>query len=121
MVFHPVLKQIFSNNDEIFQNGSALEGKARTEIIKQVAKDGWIRIRHYSYTKPEYWSIQCDNFYLRKSDIQIFVDDAIIEGVMYPNEELHILGFDDDDNHIIYTWSEGGATTFLNESKMKGT
>ena len=110
------IKQIFNDNGETFQNGSALEGKARAEIIKQVTNDGWIRIRHY--TKPEYWSIQCDNFSLRKSDIQMFVDDAVMNSAMYPDEELHILGFNDDDKHI-YTWKDGGATTFINESKIK--
>lgn len=33
------------------------EGKAREVLIKQVSKDGWIRIRHYGRPR-DYWSIQ---------------------------------------------------------------
>jgi len=32
------------------------EGKARIEIIKNISKQGWIRVRHY--TKPSnYWTL----------------------------------------------------------------
>jgi len=40
------------------------EGKAREEIINQVIKKGWIRVRKYD--RPEYWSI---NVYFLTKDV----------------------------------------------------
>jgi hypothetical protein len=42
------------------------EGKAREEIIEQMLKRGWIRIRHYG--RNDIWSIQCFNFGSRQKD-----------------------------------------------------
>ncbi len=91
-----------------------VEGKAREALIKEVAKDGWIRVRHYVRPK-DYWSIQFDVFRSRKKDIKSLVEDLIyIEKKMYKEDELILIGYDDGTQEQ-YSFMEGGANKFLQE------
>ena len=92
------------------------EGKAREELIKSVARKGWIRIRRY--TRPrDYWSIQYDDFRKRERAIKGCVEDLVLtEEIMSINDELILLGYDDDSNYQ-YSFMQGGAKAFLEEKK----
>jgi hypothetical protein len=104
-----------SHNEKV-----GVEGKAREELIKEVSKEGWIRIRHY--TRPrDYWSIQFDNYRLRKRDIKSVVEDLIyMEKKMYKDDELILVGYDDGTQEQ-YSYQNGGATAFLNEQSKTRT
>jgi hypothetical protein len=91
------------------------EGHARQQLIMDATLDGWIRVRHY--TRPrDYWSIQCDEVHKRKSDIKSMVEELMLTGIMYKSDELIITGFVDE-AQIQYAYADGGADTFLSESK----
>lgn len=51
------------------------EGKQRDEILTNILKLGWVRIRFYY--KTDQWSVQCDSFQLRKKIINRFVEIAV--------------------------------------------
>lgn len=93
------------------------EGKTREELIKMVAQDGWIRVRHY--IKPrDYWSIQCDNTKLRKSSIHDFLYWAIKNEFMTYYDEVVLLGYNDADDREYYSFQSGGVQEYLmNEAK----
>ena len=112
------IKSIFNKNGEEFQTAATREGKAREEIIKLVAQDGWIRVRHY--IKPrDYWSIQCDRVKLRKENLRDFVNWALDKKVMGYHDEAIILGYEDDYRDL-YDFQSGGIQNFLmEESKVK--
>ncbi len=71
---------------EIYQKHAermGLEGRQREEIILSVYKLGWIRIRYYD--RNDLWSIQCDNYKVRKKIIDRFIEigvygESIIKG-----------------------------------------
>ena len=95
------------------------EGDARKEIIKEVSKRGWIRVRHYF--KPDYWSIQCDSYsnHIRTRTIKKFLEWAIIDkGIMDEQAELRILSYDTDYLYVV-SWNEGGAITILEKLRKK--
>lgn len=70
------------------------EGKAREEIIKEVSKMGWLRVR--KYRRPEYWSIQFDNHRRRKKAINNFIEWAMLDSkVMHQYDEIVLIGYDD--------------------------
>jgi hypothetical protein len=93
-----------------------VEGKAREEIIKKVSSDGWIRVRHY-FKPKDYWSIQFDQFILRQVSIKSFLEWAVHEGkVMYRNEELILLGYENN-KQMSYPYTNGGVQVFLDETK----
>jgi len=90
------------------------EGKAREVLIKQVSKDGWIRIRHYGRPR-DYWSIQYDKYTLRKKDVKGIVEYLISEnGIMDKYDEIDLLGYDDV-TQFTYPFMKGGAEKFLKE------
>lgn len=91
-----------------------VEGKAREEIIKDVSKKGWVRIRFYE--KRDTWSIQFDKWILRKKTVINFVLWSIAENNMNPNSTLTLSGFDDN-FYKKYSFMEGGAKSVLNEYK----
>lgn len=93
------------------------EGKAREEIIIQVAHQGWIRVRHYQ--KPEdYWTIQFDRFGKRKYTIDAFIDYALENLGMHMNDAISLLGYDDGYSKN-YSFQEGGISAFLMEVLQK--
>jgi len=87
------------------------EGKAREEIIKLVAKDGWVRVRHYS--KPDYWSIQCDSIKRREHTIENFIYWAIEHKLVTYDSPATILGYDNPEDKLVYDWENGGLKRFL--------
>jgi hypothetical protein len=112
------IKSIFNKNGEEFQTAATREGKARKEIIKLVAQDGWIRVRHYIRPR-DYWSIQCDRVKLRKENLRDFVNWALDKKVMGYHDEAIILGYEDDYRDL-YDFQSGGIQNFLmEESKVK--
>ena len=70
------------------------EGKARAEIIKSAAAEGWIRVR--KYVAPRYyWSIQYDAYGKRKREIDDFILWAV-EMAGMKSEDIRILvGYED--------------------------
>lgn len=106
------IKDIYDSYNEKM----GVEGKAREFLIKEVIKDGWIRIRHY--VKPnDYWSIQYDTFRLRKRDLKNLVEVLMLdEQVMQKDDELVFMGFEDGSKYI-YSYMNGGASKFLTENK----
>ena len=85
------VKKIFKKHNE----GRRVEGKAREEIIKELSKDGWVRVRKYN----EYWSIQFDNYVKRKRTVKNFIEAAILDlRVMRTLDYLILIGFEDGTN-----------------------
>jgi hypothetical protein len=69
-----------------------IEAKARSEIIREAARNGWIRIRHY--IRPgDYWSIQFDRWELRKGVIVNFVRTAMEKNTIWPDDTICLTGF----------------------------
>lgn len=94
------------------------EGKAREEIIRKVAKDGWIRIRYYAVRGNEYWSIQCDKFARRKESIFKFIDEAMEKYGMNMNDPAIVMSYDTDEVKR-YPFQAGGIGELLKEEKEK--
>ena len=93
------------------------EGKAREEIIKLVAKNGWLRVRHYAIPK-DYWTIQFDSHRKRKKNIDAFIDYALENLNMNINDELSLLGYEDNFQKT-YAFSDGGISIYLMERVKK--
>lgn len=98
------------------------EGKAREELIKRVARQGWIRIRHYVRPR-DYWSIQVDSYRKRKRKIQAFCDWAIDNQFMGFTDEVTIVGYDTGE-FLNYSFQEGGVSKLYemwitNKEKIK--
>jgi len=91
------------------------EGKAREEIIKQISKDGWIRIRHYIRPK-DYWSIQFDSFFKRQRLLKSLINYMIHSKLMSMNDEVVFLGYEDSEV-FSYSYINGGIGKFLQEDK----
>lgn len=94
------------------------EGKAREEIIKEASRQGWIRVRHYVNKGGDYWSIQADNIRRRKRQINDFIFWALEQDYMTMNDELVILGYDDE-RVLRYGFMEGGVKAYMEERKKK--
>lgn len=92
-----------------------IEGNARSEIIKEAARHGWIRVRHYVGT-PDYWSIQADCYRDdRRAELVRLVHRLMDGGVMRRGDEIRIEGYDDD-ARLRYSFAEGGAERFITEA-----
>ena len=98
-----------------------LEGKAREEIIKNIAKKGWIRIRYYSGHGGEYWSIQCDNYRRREKAIFDFIDYAIDNNIMAFHDPVSIISYDVGGVSLSYSFGEGGISKLYENRKKKGS
>jgi hypothetical protein len=102
-----MVKKIYDKHHE--KIGS--EGEAREELIKLVANNGWLRVRHYE--RPDYWSIQCDSTRLRDHTIENFIYWAIEHKVMRYDSSATITGYNDPDDVHTYEWKDGGIKGFL--------
>ena len=92
------------------------ESKAREELVRLAAANGWIRIRHYANPK-DYFSIQTDDTVKRRKDIIAFVVWAIEQGIMMPDSEAQIVGFNDPGDFQEFKWADGGIERYLSEQK----
>ena len=92
------------------------ESKAREELVRLAAAKGWIRIRHYANPK-DYFSIQTDDTVRRRKDIIAFVMWAIEQGIMMPDSEAQIVGFNDPGDFQEFKWADGGLGRYLSEQK----
>ncbi len=99
-----------------------IEGKAREQIIRQVAKAGWIRIRHYDGAE-NYWSIQCDDIDSRKRGINAFIHWATHQylepeqrtsTIMNLSDPLKVFGYESDE-YRTYSFADKGVARFLSE------
>ena len=88
------------------------EGKARAQIVAEVCRNGWIRVRHYVGAREDYWSIQVDRYEVRKDLILSFIAWALDAHYMTPQESLRITG-NDDDTMIGFTFQNGGIAGYL--------
>ena len=95
-----------------------LEGKAREEIIKDIAKKGWVRIRYYVGRGSEYWSIQCDDYRRREESIFSFIDYAIDNNIMTYHDPVSIISYDSGIS-ISYSFAEGGISKLYERLKRK--
>lgn len=93
------------------------EGKAREEIIKMVASNRWIRIRHYK-TPQDYWTVQFDNYRKRKRSVGEFIDYALENLKMSMNDTISLLGYEDGYSKT-YDFMSGGVSAFLMERKRR--
>jgi len=85
------------------------EGDAREEIVKEVSKNGWIRVREY----PSYVSIQFDSYRKRKKVIQNFIFWAMYEKKALPKKlPIKLMGFEDG------FFEETSASIVLSESSL---
>lgn len=109
------IKDIYKLYDEKL----GFEGKARKQIIMEVSKNGWIRVRKYN--RPYYWSIQCDHIRIRKESIKAFCNWAVDNGLMSYHDEVHIIGYQDEgiEGKEVYYATEGGIKNLLFEAKKK--
>lgn len=89
------------------------EGEARKQIIQEISKQGWIRVR--SYKRPrEYWSIQAFDIFRAGKAIKNFLFWAIDEGHMYPDEEIILFSYKSGE-YMQFGYEEGGAKKYLAE------
>jgi hypothetical protein len=92
-----------------------IEGNARSEIIKEAARHGWIRVRHYVGT-PDYWSIQADCYSdARRSELAQLARRLMAAGVMHSGDEIRVEGYDDG-TKLRYSFAEGGAQRLVSEA-----
>ena len=99
---------------EDFGETPGSEGRAREVIIREAAKHGWIRVRHYVNRGSDYWSIQADDAELRRVVIEQFVRYALGRGIMAANAELRIASFTSQ-TMTTYNYTDGGAQAYLAE------
>ena len=99
-----IIQRVFDKNGEKLGQ----EGKAREELIKFVAKEGWIRIRHY-VGKNDYWSVQTDSTQKRRRELLMFFKWAFEEKVIHPDDNLILMGYDDPNDVHRFMTVEGGA------------
>lgn len=83
------------------------EGKAREEIIRDVSKYGFIRVRKYR----NYTSIQFDEYLRRRKVINNFILWAVSENVISENEIIVLIGYDDNFN------KKGDVKSIISENK----
>jgi len=95
-----------------------LEGKTREQIIRKVAEDGWIRVRHYIRPR-DFWSIQTYDTRRDKKAIENFILWCLNEGTMSMNDEIHILSYKDGSMQS-YSYQDGGVRTYLFEKIQEG-
>lgn len=106
-----------------------LEGKAREEVIKHVAKEGWVRIRHYT-GRNDYWSIQTDDTEKRKKEIKAFCywalkvprneeGEQIGNPIMTYHDSAVIMGYDNPDDIKRYGFQNGGIKRYMIEKTIK--
>lgn len=83
------IKKIYKKHEEPV----GLEGKAREEIMVDLIRDGWIRIRYVP--RKDFFTVQLDKLSERKKNhIYAFASEAVkgIHGVKYhSNSEMKIL------------------------------
>jgi len=79
------LKKIYKKFKEPF----GFEGKARGEIMTNIMKDGWLRVRQLR-TPVDMWTIQFDNYSRRKAAIKSFVTKFYME-TLYDDDMLHLI------------------------------
>lgn len=98
------------------------EGKAREEIIKDVAQRGWIRVRHYT-GRNDYWSIQTDDTNIRAKALKAFVrwatkipEDGSKPTMSY-DDTVIIMGYNDPNDIKRYDFMTGGVKRYLVEKK----
>lgn len=89
------------------------EGKAREAIIKRVSKRGWIRVRHYK--KPDYWTIQFDEYQKRKYILEAFIRFALDNMGMTMNDPIVLTGYFDGYKKE-FSFQDGGAGRFIAET-----
>lgn len=92
------------------------EGKARESLIRSVAKEGWVRVRHY--IRPDYWSIQGWNKFRAKKTMNAFLDWALDNKVITLNDEMVIYYYETDTSEE-YSFIEGGVSKYLTERAKK--
>jgi len=111
----PISKMEIETIYKKYNEPIGFEGRARDEIIKIVAKDGWIRIRHYM-KHLDYWSIQCDIYRKRKEAILNFIDYAIDKNYMNYRDAVTILSYNTDEV-ISYSFRDGGISKLFEKNK----
>ena len=92
-----------------FKEPFGFEGKARGEIITNVMKDGWLRVRH-NKGRNDHWSIQCDSYKKRTSMIKSFIKKMFMDEIKQ-YDDLVITGIDDG------YYEKISADKFLKEHK----
>jgi predicted SprT family Zn-dependent metalloprotease len=103
------IKSIYKKNKEKLGQ----EGKSREFLIKEVSKEGWIRVRHY--TRPrDMWSIQTDDIERRKKAIDNFILFCLSEKIMTYNDELFLMSYHTDTSYS-YSYMDGGVKSYLKE------
>jgi hypothetical protein len=93
------------------------EARAREEIIREVAKRGWLRVRHYAKPK-DYWTLQFDSFRRNKRKIEKFIDYAIDSLGMSIDDSISLLGYDDNYS-ANYSTGDGGVGAYLINDGVK--
>jgi hypothetical protein len=97
-----------------FNEKPGFEGKAREYLIKKVAQNGWIRVRHYT-GRQDYWSIQYDVYKKRERALKDLIATLVLDmGVMPMDADVIFIGYDDDSRYV-YSFQNGGIKTFLQE------
>jgi hypothetical protein len=92
------------------------EGKTREMLIKYVATQGWIRVRHYIRPR-DYWSIQCNNTNYQRNALKNFCRWAISHKLMSRNDEVTFLGYENPQDALNFSFFSGGVGNFLMESQ----
>jgi hypothetical protein len=90
------------------------ESKAREELVRYATSLRWIRVRHYLKRKevPDYWAINCHNTVVQREEIGAFIQWAIENEIMRPDDSAVILGFEIQTDRHVYSWSEGGISRY---------
>ena len=102
---------------EIYKKyGEALgsESKAREELVRYATTLRWIRVRHYPKSKevPDYWAINCHSTVVQREEIGAFIQWAIENEIISPDDSAVIVGFEIQTDRQVYGWSEGGISGY---------
>lgn len=100
-----------------FLNTFPNQNTAKEKLLELVAKDQWLRIRHWT-SVISFWMIGCGNYKESKQDIKDFCCWAIDNKLMKIGQQLTIIGYDGTDE--VFKINEGGIEKFLSENTNKG-
>ncbi len=72
-------KEYIQSKYDLYGETWGSEGKAREEIMIELMKKGWIRIRESVGKEGSKWTIQFDNYRKRKNDLQEIVSQLLLD------------------------------------------
>jgi hypothetical protein len=77
--------------------------------------EGWIRVRHQGYRNGDRWLFEFSIIRDALDPIRHFVTEGLRGGLLFPASPIELHG-SDDHYFKYYSWREGSASAFVEES-----